>query len=49
MQNGKENFGSHTNIVLREWKLLRNTVAIATPMYIDTEHLKPSKIIAVSK
>ena len=49
MQNGKANFGPHTDIVLREWKLLRDTVAIATPLNVDTDHLKISKITAVSK
>lgn len=49
MQNSKVDISPHASIVVREWKLLRDTVNIVTPTYVDTDYLGVAKITAVSK
>ena len=49
MQNSKVDLGPHASIVVREWKLLQNTITTVTPIHIDTDYLGVAKIVAVSK
>lgn len=45
----KMDISPHVGIVLREWKLLSNTVTSVTPVYVDIDYLGLAKITAVSK
>lgn len=49
MQNSKVDLGPHASIVVREWKLLWNTVTNVAPVNVDTDYLGLAKITAVSK
>ena len=41
--------GPHASIAVREWKLLRNMVAVMTPMSIDADYLRVANVTAVSR
>ena len=45
----KVDLSPHARIAVREWKLLCNTVAVMTPIFVDTDYLGIAKITAVSK
>ncbi|CAF9912667.1 MAG: hypothetical protein ALECFALPRED_008241 [Alectoria fallacina] len=49
MQNSRADLRPHASIVMREWKLLRDTITIVTPMCVDTDYLGVAEITAVSK
>ena len=49
MQDSKVSLGPHASIVMRERKLLWNTAATVTPMYLDTDYIGTATITAVSK
>lgn len=49
MQSSEANLGPHASIVVREWKLLWNTVTAMSPVHIDTDSLSVAKVTAVSK
>ena len=49
MQSSKMDLRPHDSTVLREWKLLRNTIATVTPINVDTDYLGVATITAVSK
>lgn len=49
MQNSRLDLGPHASITMREWKLLRDTVNIVTPLHVDDDYLGLANITAVSR
>ncbi|KAM0799486.1 putative phenylalanine ammonia-lyase [Usnea florida] len=49
MPDIRTGLGPHASLVVREWKLLWNTISTETPTYIDSDYLEVAKVTAVSK